>query len=140
VLHEEENLELADYGMKALKFRHLPVVDGDKLVGLVTQSDLLRASISVLDRDYELLDDNLKRYFFVREIMTLDVTSVRPDTKLIDAARIMRDNKFGCLPVTEQDGTLVGIVTQSDFLRLAMNLLYEDELARAEEIEYSISA
>jgi CBS domain-containing protein len=101
-------------------FRHLPVVDGDKLVGLVTQRDLLRASISSLDQDYDLRDDNLKRYFFIREIMTLDVTSVRPETRLLEAAKIMQETKFGCLPVTEQDGTLVGIVTQSDFLELAI--------------------
>ena len=123
VLHEEENLELAEWGMKTFRFRHLPVVDGNKLVGLVSERDLLRASISSLDETHDLRDDNLKRYFFVREIMTSEVVSVRPDTSLVEAAGIMSINKLDCLPVTREDGTLVGILTASDFLGVAMDLL-----------------
>jgi CBS domain-containing protein len=123
VLHEEENLELAEWGMKTFRFRHLPVVDGEKLVGLVSERDILRASISSLDEAHDLRDDNLKRYFFVREIMTTDVISVRPETSLIEAAAIMSINKLDCLPVTRADGMLVGIVTASDFLGVAIDLL-----------------
>ncbi len=130
VLHEEENLELAEQGMKEHRFRHLPVVEGDKLIGLVTERDLLRASISTLDSNQALRDDNLKRFFFVREIMTVDVTTVRPDTSLLDAARLLHEQRIGCLPVTEEDGTLVGIVTQSDFVALATGFLVEQELVR----------
>jgi CBS domain-containing protein len=123
VLHEEENLELADSAMAKFRFRHLPVVEGDKLIGLVTERDLLRASISSLDRDHALKDDNLKRYYFIREIMTTDVATARPDTLLVDAAALMRERKLGCLPVTEADGKLVGIITQGDFLALAVRFL-----------------
>jgi CBS domain-containing membrane protein len=129
VLHEEENLELAEHGMKEYRFRHLPVVDGDKLVGLVSERDLLRASVSTLDSDQALRDDNLKRFFFVREIMVVDVTTVRPDTSLLDAGRLLHEKKIGCLPVTEADGTLVGIVTQSDFVALATTFLDEQGLS-----------
>lgn len=130
ILHEEENLALAERGMNEHRFRHLPVVEGDKLIGLVTESDLLRASISSLDADQALRDDNLKRYIFVREVMTLDVITVRPDALLVDAARLLWEKKLGCLPVTEEDGTLVGIVTQSDFLALTMAFLHEQEVRR----------
>jgi CBS domain-containing protein len=123
VLHEEENLELAEWGMKTFRFRHLPVVDGDKLVGLVSERDLLRASISSLDEAHDLRDDNLKRYFFVREVMTSEVVSVRPETSLVEAAGIMSINKLDCLPVTREDGTLVGILTATDFLGVAIDLL-----------------
>src|SRR5678810_327328 len=102
VLHEEENLELAQDGMKKYRFRHLPVVEGDKLVGLVSERDLLRASVSTLDTDHALRDHNLKRYFFVREVMTQNVTTVRPDTLLLDASRLLREQRIGCLPVTEE--------------------------------------
>jgi len=127
VLREEQNLELAERAMKAYAFRHLPVVEGDKLVGLVTERDLLRAAISTLDKAHELLDDNLKRYYFVREIMTADVVTVRPETPLLEAARIMANRKLGCLPVTEQDGTLVGIVTRSDLVELVIDFLRLNE-------------
>lgn len=123
VLHEEENLELAEQGMKDYRFRHLPVVEGDKLIGLVTERDLLRASVSSLNADHAVLDDNLKRYFFVREIMRTEVTTVRPDTPLLAAARLMQEAKLGCLPVTEDDGTLVGILTQTDLVALAATFL-----------------
>jgi CBS domain-containing protein len=132
VLHEENNLELAEEAMRSYGFRHLPVVDGDKLVGLVTDRDILRASVSSLNEDHELLDDNLKRYYFIREIMTTTVITARPFMTLTEAASIMRDQKIGCLPVTEQDGTLVGIVTQSDFLDVALNFLAERAAARNE--------
>jgi CBS domain-containing protein len=55
--------------------------------------------------------------------MTTDVISVRPETSLIEAAAIMSINKLDCLPVTRADGTLVGIVTASDFLGVAIDLL-----------------
>jgi CBS domain-containing protein len=131
VLHEEENLELAQDGMKKYRFRHLPVVEGDKLVGLVSERDLLRASVSTLDTDHALRDHNLKRYFFVREVMTQNVTTVRPDTLLLDASRLLREQRIGCLPVTEEDGTLVGMVTQSDFVALAATFLHDQELRSA---------
>jgi CBS domain-containing protein len=123
VLHEEDNLEIAERGIAGWRFRHLPVVEGNKLVGLVTERDLLRASISSLDERHALKDFNLKRYFFVREIMRTDVLTARPDTSLLDAGRAMLERKIGCLPVVEADGTLVGIVTESDFLALALDLL-----------------
>jgi CBS domain-containing protein len=127
VLHEEENLELAEWGMKEFRFRHLPVVEGDRLIGLVSERDLLRASVSTLNADHALLDDNLKRYFFVREVMSTQVVSVRPDALLADAARLMHEQKLGCLPVTHENGVLVGILTQSDFVRLVTDYLDEQE-------------
>ena len=122
-LMEEENLETVERGMKRFRFRHLPVVDGKKLVGIISERDFLRASVSVLDPDFELKDDNLKRYFFVSEIMTRDVTSVRPETPLKEAARLLNEKKFGCLPVTDEAGLLVGIITDADFVRLSTRLI-----------------
>lgn len=138
VLHEEENLALAEQGMNEYRFRHLPVVEGNKLIGLVTEHDLLRASISSLDADQALRDDNLKRYIFVREVMTLDVITVRPDTLLVDAAQLLWEKKLGCLPVTEEDGTLVGMVTQSDFLGLAAAFLREREVLGSSGIQATV--
>jgi CBS domain-containing protein len=124
--------------MQKYGFRHLPVVDGEKLVGVVTDRDILRASVSSLSENHDLLDDNLKRYYSIREIMTTNVITARPWMTLTEAAIIMKDQKIGCLPVTEQDGTLVGIVTQSDFLDVALNFLTEGAAVR-NEIASSVS-
>ncbi|HYP76035.1 MAG TPA: CBS domain-containing protein [Polyangiaceae bacterium] len=125
VLYVEQNLELAEWGMKELRFRHLPVVEGNRLIGLVSERDLLRASVSTLNSDHALLDDNLKRYFFVCEVMTTDVITVRPDATLLEAAKLMHERKLGCLPVTEEGGILVGILTQSDLVALLAQFLQE---------------
>jgi CBS domain-containing protein len=130
VLHLEQNLALAEWGMKEFRFRHLPVVEGNRLIGLVSERDLLRASVSTLNSDHALLDDNLKRYFFVCEVMTAEVVTVRPDATLVEAAQLLRDRKLGCLPVTEEDGTLIGILTQSDLVGLVAQLLQEQERTR----------
>jgi CBS domain-containing protein len=134
VLHEEDNLEIADNGIKTFAFRHLPVVDDGKIVGLISERDLLRASVSTLDEEHALRDHCVKRFFFVREIMTTDVVTVRPETTLLEAARILGAQRIGCLPVTESDGTLVGIVTRGDFLELATSFLEQAEASRLEEV------
>jgi len=122
-LFEEENLELLEEGMERYRFRHLPVVDDGKVVGLVTQLDILRALASSLDPAGAAHSASIKSKFFVADIMTRDVVMVRPQTPLVEAARLMHDKKLGCLPVTEPDGALVGIVTTGDLLKLLMALL-----------------
>lgn len=122
-LYEEENLELLLEGMERYGLRHLPVVDGKKLVGLVTHRDLLRAAVSNLEPGAGQRDATTNNRLFVADIMTRDVETVRPDSSIAVAARLLREHRFGCLPVTEADGTLVGIVTEADFVDVAARLL-----------------
>jgi CBS domain-containing protein len=60
--------------------------------------------------------------------MTPDPESVRPDTSLVRAARLMLEKKFGCLPVVEDDGRLVGIITEADFVRFAADVVQDLDL------------
>ena len=96
--------------------RHVPVVDDEgEVVGLVSDRDLLR-NVLTDQADVPLsVQQTAMRNALVESIMTEDVITVEPNASLRTAARMLLDNKFGCLPVTE-GAHLLGIVTQADFL------------------------
>ncbi len=98
--------------------RHMPVIEGENdLVGLVSQRDLLRNHLIEQADVPDFIEDALLERLLVRELMTTGVVSIDPENDIREAAQIMYENKFGCLPVVE--GTqLVGILTESDFVRL----------------------
>ena len=97
--------------------RHLPVIDEDgDLVGLVSHRDLLRHSAIERAEVPTFLVREILRRTRVEEVMTSEVETVEPDLPLSEAAQVMFENKFGCLPVQE-DSKLVGILTESDFVR-----------------------
>jgi acetoin utilization protein AcuB len=109
--------------MRERKIRRLLVVDqGGKLVGIVSDRDLLQASpspatsLSVWEITYLLSKITLK------SVMTTKVITVTPDEPLENAARIMADNKIGGLPVVE-NGALVGIITETDLFKVFLELL-----------------
>jgi CBS domain-containing membrane protein len=116
-LTPEDDLLAAQDLMDEHHVRHLPVVDDEMdLVGLVTLRDLLRAASP---RDDELpIEMRQARLHHepIRDWMTEEVATVEPDDELADAARILLENKFGCLPVV-QGSRLAGILTEADFVR-----------------------
>lgn len=122
-LFEEDNLTGVEKGMTHFKFRHLPVVDEKKLVGLVTHRDLLRVAASSFELNSDKKTAKLNENTFVRDVMQRDVVTVFPDTPLLDAGRLMWNTKMSCLPVVSKDGELVGLVTEADFLKLALLFL-----------------
>jgi CBS domain-containing membrane protein len=108
--------------MERGRIRHLPVVRGEKRVGLVTHRDLLSASFSVFAEVSAQEERRLFRQIPVRELMH-DAYAVPPALRVPEAARVMLEKQYGCLPVVDGDGNLLGIVTDADFLRLAVRML-----------------
>jgi len=91
------------------RIRHVPVVDGaGALLGLVSERDLLLRA---------LFEEENK----VTDIMAWNVATIDPDQDVSKAARIMFDNKCGCLPVIEE-GVLAGILTEADFVKAAAHV------------------
>ena len=125
-VNENDTLVHARELMLAHRIRHLPVVDGDnRFIGLLTQRDLLAASVAPHeDVDRDMLD-TLESSRTVSEVMNREVIAVDEQTELAMAAELLLDHKFGCLPVLH-DGYLTGIVTEADFVRLAVNLIARD--------------
>jgi CBS domain-containing membrane protein len=100
------------------RIRHLPVVDEDgNLVGLLSQRDLARRALGQVE-DLPMEEKHaILAGQRVDEIMSRNPETAVPDEDLVDAAERMLENKLGCLPVLE-GGELVGILTESDFVRL----------------------
>ena len=112
-----DSLETIRTLMEERSIRHAPVVgEGGILIGLVTQRDVLRNSFKNQALPPSAMAAAMQMTT-AGEIMTQGVVTAAPDQDIRDAARIMLANKYGCLPVVE-DSRLVGIVTESDFVRL----------------------
>ncbi|HEX2675137.1 MAG TPA: CBS domain-containing protein [Polyangiales bacterium] len=119
-LNEEDDLSTVQEEMQNIGLRHIPVVDGKKLVGLVSHRDLLAHTLHTQRRNSMLdaMAEHEKHERFVADIMTRGVKTARIDTPLAEAAGWIATGKFGCLPVVDDDGTLLGIVTENDFVKL----------------------
>lgn len=99
--------------MRALRVRHLPVLRGTKLVGLVTWTDVMRAAVPPSAGEGPARRVDLPEELRVSDIMARDLHTTTPDAPVEEAAALLRKHKIGCLPVLER-GQLVGIVTESD--------------------------
>ena len=97
--------------------RHIPVVSGGDLVGVVTERDLLRTSLSNLN---EYGADERRAFLHAIEIervMSAPPVTIDEREPVQEAARVMAERKIGCLPVLDRDGRFVGLVTETDVLR-----------------------
>ncbi|MDN3610839.1 CBS domain-containing protein [Vibrio ostreicida] len=115
--------QLADakHTMEALDIRHIPIVDDNhQLLGVVSQRDVLAAQESFLNSNTETQSFTLHTPLY--QIMKTGVMTVSPQSGLKESAIYMQKYKVGCLPVVEK-GQLVGIITDSDFVAIAINLL-----------------
>lgn len=124
-----ESLETARSLMHDNQIHHLPVVEGDaKLVGLLTLTNVLAATDSILrDEDNRMQAKDIE----VRDIMVRDLATVDERASLRQAALFLEKHKIGCLPVVTGK-RLRGIVTDTDFVAVAINLLEQMEYEESE--------
>jgi len=137
-LPETASLEDAIRLMAEARIRHIPVVNTKgKLVGLVTHRDVLASSDSNLRAPDECQSPGS---IPLSKIMTRNVATVDENASLRNAALHIESHKYGCIPVVSK-GELKGIITDSDFVAVAINLLEQAELEEEEpdvedDVEY----
>ena len=122
-LSENDSLDDARNIMTEKHFRHIPITNSDKqLLGLVTQRDVLEATVPRSGSNSNKEDIKLS------DIMIQNVSVIHQSDSVRQAAIFLQAHKYGCLPVVSDDG-LVGIITDSDFIDIAINLLEQVEIA-----------
>jgi len=110
-------------------FRHLPVVRGRQLVGVITERDVKQYAPSVLSgisaEDYNSIMETTP----ISRVMARSPITVRPEQSVLEAAKLLYAKRLGCLPVI-QDSELVGIITTTDMLKVLAQILEKSDAGR----------
>lgn len=127
-LRETDSIDDARKIMTDRHIRHIPVTDDDNhLVGLVTQRDILAATDPVRLLTAKSASNTGAADLKIADIMTRNVSVIGEEDSLREAALYLQSHKYGCMPVVTDD-RLVGIITDSDFITIAINLIEQAEL------------
>ena len=114
------------------RIHHLPVLDGDKLIGLISLTNVLAATDSFLRDDGSRIHAD---EIGIADAMVTDVATVDVSASLRHAALFLEKHKIGCLPVMDNH-ELVGIITDTDFVAVAINLLEQIEETEPVDEDY----
>jgi CBS domain-containing protein len=114
-LDVNDELNLANDIMRLGRVRHLPVVDGARLLGIISERDLFRSSLAQALGFGGQTSRELMKTVRIKDIMVRELVTISPDMDLWQAVKIMVDKKIGCLPVVDHD-RLVGLITETDIM------------------------
>lgn len=114
-LTRSDDLQRAEMLFNRHKIRHIPVVSGEAVIGMLSYSDLLKISYADISEDEHNVDAVVYNMFTIEQVMVKDVVTISSETTIKEAAEILANREFHALPVVD-DGTLVGIVTTTDLL------------------------
>ncbi|MBI3780088.1 MAG: CBS domain-containing protein [candidate division NC10 bacterium] len=133
-----DTLDHAMKTMETFKIRHLPVVEGDRVIGIVSDRDLKKVAPSPLDRDSAEEFLRFTSAVTIKEVMSKEVLTISPYCPIEEGAARMFKEKIGALPVV-QDGRLVGIITETDVLGMLTDMMGATQTASRVEIEIPAS-
>ncbi len=133
-----DSLHHAMKTLEAWKIRHLPVVEGDKLVGIISDRDVKKAAPSPFDLATAEEFLRLTSGVTVKEVMGKKVVTISQYAPIEEAAALMCQNRIGALPVVH-DGRLVGIITEADVLGVLTEMMAATHTASRVEVEIPAS-
>tara|TARA_R110002012_G_scaffold206733_2_gene376691 strand:- start:40937 stop:41314 length:378 start_codon:yes stop_codon:yes gene_type:complete len=119
-LYKTDSLEHAEQLFKKHQIRHIPVIDGSHIIGMLSYTDLLRISFAdAIDEDEQDVDTIVYNMFTIEQVMVKKLVTVTTDTTVKEVAQILANKEFHALPVL-QEGSLVGIVTTTDLIQFLL--------------------
>ena len=101
---------------------HVPVVSGEKLVGIISASDILGISVDGIGADPREMDAYLDHRFSIEELMTQNLKTLPVKSTIADAAELLSEGSFHAAPVVDDQGCLAGLVTSTDLIRYLRKL------------------
>ncbi|MCK5401316.1 MAG: CBS domain-containing protein [Flavobacteriaceae bacterium] len=115
-LHNSDSLELAEHLFKSHHIRHIPVVRGEAIIGMLSYTDLLRISFAdAVDEEEETVDTVVYNMFTIGQVMAKNLISVSSTATIKEVAEILSKREFHAIPVVDNK-KLVGIVTTTDLI------------------------
>ena len=122
-LNREDDLEKAEILFKRHKIRHIPVVNEDVIIGMLSYTDLLRISFAdAVDETETEIETLVYNMFTIDQVMAKNVVTVPSDATIKEVAKILATKEFHALPVVD-NGCLVGIVTTTDLINYLLKQL-----------------
>lgn len=103
-------------------FHHVPVVSGKRLVGLISASDILGVSVEGVGSDERSMDAYLDHQFSLEDLMTRELRTLPERSTIAQAADLLSEGSFHAIPVIDDDGALIGLVTSTDLIRYLRDL------------------
>ena len=114
-LTRTDDLQRAEKLFNRHKIKHIPVVSGESVIGMLSYSDLLKVSYADISEDEHNVDAVVYNMFTIEQVMVKDVVTITSETTIKEAAKILAEREFHALPVVD-GGTVVGILTTTDLL------------------------
>ena len=120
--HVEQKLSDVRKLLAKSDFHHIPVVSGKKLIGLISASDILGISVEGLGSDERSMDAYLDHQFSIEGIMKTDLRTLPIKSTIAEAAEALSDGSIHGVPVVDDQGDLVGLVTSTDLIHFLRDL------------------
>ena len=116
-VQQGESLSEVRHKMVDSNIHHIPVLSGQQLVGMISFTDMMKLNIVISGADDRTIDSIIDQQFQIKDIMNKELTTLGAKDTIRQAADILSKSNFHAIPVTDNNGELLGIVTSSDLIR-----------------------
>jgi len=119
-LQINDSLTKAEQLFREHKIRHMPVVSGTQIIGMLSYSDMLKIGIPDVDENDECVVSTVYNMFTLEQVMTKNVHTLSVDDFVKTAAQVFSESEFRALPIVDKDKNLVGIVSTTDLIKFLL--------------------